>query len=127
MKSILLICIIVLTTQSCTKKIDLSGYYDPTQSFELIDQQKPKDGKVNSEIRANDANHDQLLSWLELNNQNWAPTHNTQAGLVIIYQENFRLFLYRNNDFGVVIITDEEDKMHYYKKSFDVGGLEFLD
>ena len=115
-----------MTTLSCSEKINLAGHYDPTQSFEVIDQQKPKDGEVKSEIRVNDAKRNQLLSWLKLNNRNWEPTHNTQAGLVIIHQKNFRLLLYRNNNFGVVIITDDEDKLHYYKKDFDVGELEFL-
>ena len=123
----LVIYIIVLTAISCSKKIDLTDHYDPTQSFEVIDQERPKDGNYSSEIQVNDLKHAELLSWLELNNQNWKPTHNTHAGLVIVYQENFRLLLYRNNDFAVVIITDDENISHYYKKIFDTGGLKFLD
>lgn len=127
MKSILLMYIVVLTAMSCSKKIDIADYYDPTQSFEVIDQEKPKDGKGRFEIGVNDIRHERLLSWLELNNQNWTPTHDTQAGLVIIYQDNFRLLLYRNNDFAVVIITDDEGTSNYYKKMLDTGELEFLD
>ena len=127
MKSILSMYIIVLTAISCSKKFDLTDHYDPTQSFEVIDQERPKDDNSSYKIQVNDLKHDKLLSWLELNNQHWKPTHDTHAGLVIIYQENFRLLLYRNNDFGVVIITDDENISHYYKKIFDTVGLKFLD
>jgi hypothetical protein len=127
MKSTLLIYIIVLTAMSCSKEFDLTDHYDPTQSFKVIDQEKPKDDNSSSEILVNDLKHAQLLSWLELNNQNWKPTHNTHAGLVIIYQEKFRLLLYRHSEFGVVIITDDKNISHYYKKIFNTGGLEFLD
>ena len=127
MKSILLMYIIVLTANSCSKEFDITDYYDPTQSFEVTDFERAKDGKSSSEIQVNDLRHDQLLSWLELNNQNWKPTHDTHAGLVIISQENFRLLLYRNNDFAVVIVTDDENISHHYKKIFDTGGLKFLD
>jgi len=127
MKSRLLMYIIILTAISCSKEFDITDHYDPTQSFEVIDQEKPKDGKSSSEIQVNDLKHDQLLSWLELNNKDWKPTHDTHAALVIINQENFRLLLYRNNNFGVVIITDDENISHYYKKIFDTGGLKFLD
>ena len=127
MKSILLMCLIVLTINSCSKAFDITDHFDPTQSFEVTDFERAKDGKSNSEIQVNDLRHDQLLSWLELNNQNWKPTHDTHAGLVIISQENFRLLLYRKNDFAVVIVTDDENISHHYKKTFDRGGLEFLD
>ena len=125
MKSTLLLYIIVLTAISCSKEFDITDHYDPTQSFEVIDFEK-SDHSI-SEIQVNDLKHAQLLSWLELNNQNWKPTHDRHAGLVIIYQENFRLLLYRNNDFAVVIITDDEKISHYYKKIVDSGGLTFLD
>jgi len=120
-------CILVLTVDSCSKEFDLTDYYDPTQSFEVIDQERPKDGNSNSEIQVNDLKHEKLLSWLELNNKNWKPTHNTHAGLVIVYQEKFRLLLYRNHDIAVVIITDDDNISHYYKKTLNTGGLEFLD
>lgn len=86
--------IIVLTAISSSKEFDLTDHYDPKQSFEIIDFEKT--GHSISEIQVNDLKHDRLLSWLALNNKNWEPTHNTHAGLVIIYQENFRLLLYRN-------------------------------
>ena len=127
MKSILLIYIIVLTAVSCSKEFDLTDYYDPTQSFEVIDQERPKDGNSRSEIKVNDLRHAKLLSWLELNNQNWKPANDRHAGLVIIYQENVRLLLYRNHDYAVVTITDDENISHNYKKILDTGGLEFLD
>ena len=125
MKSIHIIFIIILIAISCSKKFDITDHFDPTLSFEVIDFEKA--GHSSSEIQVNDLKHAQLLSWLELNNQNWKPTHDTHAGLVIIYQENFRLLLYRNNDFAVVIITDDENISHYYKKIVDTGGLKFLD
>lgn len=112
---------------SCSKKFDLTQHYDPTQPFEVIDQERPKNGNSISEIQVNDLRHAKLLSWLESNKQNWEPAHDTHAGLVIIYQEGFRLLLYRNNDFAVVIITDDEKVSHYYKKALDTGRLEFLD
>lgn len=64
MKSRLLMYIIVLTAISCSNEFDLTDHYDSTQSFEVIDQEKPKDGKVDFEIQVNDLRHDQLLSWL---------------------------------------------------------------
>jgi len=127
MKSRLLMYIIILTAISCSKEFDITDHYDRTQSFEVIDQEKPKDSNSITEFQVDDLKHAQLLSWLELNNRNWKPTHDRHAGLVIIYQENFRLLLYRNNDLAVVIITDDENISHYYKKIFDTGGLKFLD
>ena len=132
--SILAMFIIVLATTSCSKEmdnqpkeIDISDLYDVTQSFEVIDQEQPKDGNGRFEIRVTDPRHGRLLSWLKSNDKNWKPAPNTHAGLVIIYQENFRLLLYRNHHFAVVVITDDNGISNYYKKSLDVGGLEFLD
>lgn len=119
--------IIVLTALSCSKKFDLTDHYDPTQSFEVTDLEKPKDGNSSYGIQVNDLRHDQLLSWLELNNQNWKPTHDTHAGLVLISQENFKLMLYRDSELAVVRFTDEENISHYYKKIVVPGGLNFLD
>lgn len=113
---------------SCSKEFDLTDYFDASKSFGVIDQERPKNGKLDFEIKVNDPRHAKLVSWLALNNQNWKPaTHNTHAGLVIIYQENFRLLLYRNKDFAVVIVTDDEGISNYYIKNFDVSRLEFLD
>lgn len=127
MKTTLLVCTIALIGSSCSNRIDLTNYYDAGASFELIDMERPEDGNSSPEILRNEKRHDGLLLWLESNKKNWKPAHNTHAGLVIISQEKFRLLLYRNNDFAVVIITDDENVSRYYKKSLDTGGLEFLD
>lgn len=124
MKSTLFLCLIALTAASCSKKFDLTDHYDSTLSFEVTDMERSKDGL---EILVTDKRHDQLLSWLESNKSDWEPTHDTHAGLVIIYQENFSLILYRNSDFGVVRYIDDENITHNYKKIFDTGGLGFLD
>ena len=125
MKLIHIICTIALFTVSCSEKFDLTDHFDPTKSFEVIDQDKPILEEY--KIQVNDLRHAKLLSWLELNNKNWKPTHNEWAGLVIVYQENFRLLLYRNSEFAVVIITDDENISRYYRRTFDNDGLKFLD
>ena len=123
MKSILLMATIVLTAVSCSEKFDLTGHYDPTQSFEVLEYQV--DGTI--EIHVNDVRHAKLLSWLEVNNQNWEPTHDEWAGKVIINQENFQLLLYRDGEYANVNFTDDENITHYYRRTFDNDGLKFLD
>ena len=115
--------IIVLTAISCSKEFDIVDHFDPTQSFQFVDIQKTKN---DVEIQVNDLKHDQLLSWLQLNNQNWKPTDHSYASLFNISQENFKLLLYRNNDFVVVRFTDDENISHQYKKIVDSDGLNFL-
>jgi len=127
MKSIHVIYIFALIATSCSKKLDLAAYIDPTQPFQVVDAHRAKGGTIETEWQVNDAKHDQLLSWIESNNRNWKPTHATHAGLVILSQENFRLLLYRNSNFAVVILTDDENITHNYKKSVDTRGLIFLD
>ena len=122
-----LLYLVLMISKPVSEDIDIAGLYDPTQPFEVIDQHEPKDGKLRFTIGLNDPRHARILSWLELNEQSWTPTHNTHAGLVIIYQQNFRLLLYRNSDFAVVIITDEKDVSRYFKKDLKTGGLSFLD
>ena len=121
MKSILFMCIIVLTTISCSKK--LTGHFDPAQAFEVVDYPIGP-----YEVQVNDARHAKILSWIELNNENWKRTYNkTWAGKVQVYQENFKLLLYRNSEFAVVIITDDKNISRYYRRVFDNDGLKFLD
>lgn len=126
MKSIYLIYIFALIATSCSKKLDLTTYIDPTQPFQVVDSHRTKGGTIETEWQVNDAKHDQLLSWIGSNNRNWKPTISTHAGLVILSQEKFRLLLYRNSDFAVVILTDDENITHYYKKSVDTRDLIFL-
>ena len=129
MKTILLMSTIVLTTISCSRKIDLAGHYDSTQSFEVVEHRggEPYELVGPYEIQVNDVRHAKLLAWLALNNQEWKRTHNEWAGLVWVYQENFKLLLYRNSEYAVVIITDEKNKSRYYRRTFDNDGLKFLD
>ena len=122
MKSILLMSTIILTAISCSKKFDLTGHYDPTQSFEVIEYQVGT-----FELQVNDVRHAKLLSWLELNSQNWEPTHNEWAGKVIINQENFTLLLYRDNNDAFVNITDDKNITRNYRRKYDNDGLKFLD
>ena len=127
MKLIHVIYIFALIATSCSKKLDLAAYIDPTQPFQVVDMHRSKGGTIETEWQVNDVKHDQLLSWIKTNNGNWKPTHDTHAALVIISQENFRLILYRNHDFGIVRFTDDKNITHNYKKIFDTGELEFLD
>ena len=123
MKSKLLIFAIILTTISCSRKINLAGHFDPNQPFEVVDL--PEDEPY--EIQVNDPRHAKLLSWLELNDQEWKRTHNEWAGLVWVYQENFKLLLYRNSEHAFVIITHAKNKERFYRRVFNNDGLKFLD
>ena len=123
MKSIHIMCIIVLVAISCSKKFDITDHFDPTQSFQFVDIRNHKN---DVEIQVNDLKHDQLLSWLELNNQNWEPTDASHAALLIINQEKFKLMFYRNKDLMVIRFTDDENILHQYKKIIDPDGLNFL-
>ena len=129
MKSILLMPTIVLTTISCSNKINLTGHYDPTQSFEVVDQTLVDSGVLVNEydIQVDDVRHAKLLQWLASNDQEWERTHNEWAGLVWVFQENFKLLLYRNSEYAVVIITDDKNKSRFYRRTFDNEGLKFLD
>ena len=127
MKLILLLCIIALTTTSCSKK--LTGHYDPAQSFEVLEHTEGDSNLIVNtfEIPVNDLRHAKLMAWLELNNKKWKPTHNEWAGYVWVYQENFKLLLYRKSQYAVVIITDDKNTSRYYRRTFDNDGLKFLD
>ena len=127
MKSIHILCIIALTTVSCSHNIDITDYIDPTQSFQVRDFAKIISPTVESEIQVKDLKHEQLLSWLELNNQNWIQTNNRHAALIIIHQDKFRLLYYRNHEYVVVILTDDDNVLHSYKQIVDTDGLIFLD
>lgn len=122
MKSILLISTIALTAISCSKKINLSGHYDPTQSFEVY--QHPVG---TSEFQVNEARHAKLLSWLALNNKSWKPTRSDWGSMVLIKQENFTLLLFRANKFAVVTITDDENITRHYSKRCNNDGFHVLD
>lgn len=123
MKSILLLTTIVLTSISCSRKINLTDHYDPTLSFTVHEHTVAEP----YEVQVDDAKHAKILSWLELNNENWKRTHNEWAGMVFVYQENFRLLLYRNSEYAVVIITDDKNKSRFYRRAFQNDGLKFLD
>ena len=122
MKSILLMFTIVMTSISCSKKIDLKGHYDPNQSFEVYRHQVGE-----YEFKVNEERHTKLLSWLKSNNKNWKPTKNDWGSLVLINQENFRLLLFRNDKFAVVEITDDENITHCYSKMCDNDGFQIFD
>ena len=115
--------IIVLSTISCSKKFDITDHFDSTQPFQFVDIINPRNDK---EIQVNDLKYDQLLSWLELNNQNWTSTDLSHAALLIINQEKFKLLFYRNNDLVVLRFIDDDNISHQYKKIVNSDGLNFL-
>jgi hypothetical protein len=122
MKSILLITTIVLTSISCSRKIDLKGHYDPNKSFEVYHHEVGT-----YEFQVNEERHTKLLSWLESNNKNWKPTRKDWGSLVIISQENFTLLLFRGDKFAVVVITDDENITRHYSKMCNNNGFHILD
>ena len=54
-------CIIVLSAISCSKKFDITDHFDPTQSFQVVDFEKPNDDMTINGIQVNDLKHDQLI------------------------------------------------------------------
>ena len=120
-----IILFIILISTSCSKQFKVTDHYDPGLPFEIIDMEKPdKDGAI--EIQIDDSKKEQLLSWFALNNRDWKPTHNTNAGLIIVSQGDFKLLFYRDNDFVVVGFTDDENVRHQYIKFVDSNELSFL-
>ena len=105
----------------------MADYYDPAQPFKVTDFERAKDGVSTYQILVSDPRHERLLSWLESNNQDWEPAHDSHAGFVIISQENFRVIMYRDGDLQVARVIDAENVTHNFKRTFDNKGLKFLD
>ena len=122
MKSILLISTIVLTSISCSKRINLTGHYDPNKSFEVYRHQVGT-----FEFKVNEERHAKLVSFLEENNKNWKPTRSDWGSLIIITQENFTLLLFIGDKFAVVTITDDENIPRYYSKRCNNDGAHIFE
>lgn len=111
-----------LLAVSCSKRINLTGHYDPTQSFEVYHHE------VGTYVyQVNEERHTKLISWLESNDKNWKPTRNDWGSLVIITQENFTLLLFIGDKFTVVTITDDENITRHYSKRCNNDGSHILD
>ena len=123
-------CIILLIssiTVSCSQKFNITDHFDPALPFEVMDAEKPGSDGSSTVIRSNDLRHQQLVSWLNSNDNGWKKTeHNTHAGLVIVTQGEFTILLYRDNDFVVAGYNDEEDVMQQYIRKMDSNELRFL-
>ena len=100
MKSTTIILMMSLLAISCSKKFDVSDYFDPSLPFEIIDMEHPSGVRSETEIQMNDSKHDKLVSWLKSNNDNWKKSpKNTHAGLIIVRQGDFHILFYRDRDF----------------------------
>ena len=122
MKFLSLLFILTLTTLSCSRKINLEGFYDPNQSFEVYQHEVGT-----TEFRLNEKRHTQLISWLALNSENWKPTRNDWCSLVVIKQNKFTLLLFRNGDFSVVGIPDDNNQIQFYSKESNNDGFHILE
>jgi hypothetical protein len=66
-----LVCLVALTAVSFAQNFELTDQYNSALSFEVTDFARSVDGNSSFEYRVNDLTHDQLLAWLEENNQGW--------------------------------------------------------
>lgn len=126
MKASLIIVMTLITAISCAQKFDVTEHFDPALPFNVIDMDHPEGKKSEFVIHADDSKHDQLLSWFEANKDNWEPSTNTHAGLIIVNQDDFHLLFYRNNDFIVVGYDDDDGLRHQFTRTMDSNDLRFL-
>lgn len=118
--------VFTLLIVSCSKDIQIVDYVDSNKSFEIIQMTKSVESRKINEIKVGEEKHEQLLKWLESNNQNWESTPASYISELVIYQEDFKLLVLKDQKGLVMSFVDKNKKTRQYVKSVNPKELKFL-